>query len=242
MVYARPEAPEPDQNDLTFGVSGYLLRDALVMYDHQTDSLWSQFLGEAIDGPMDGNSLELLPSRITSWAQWRVEHPDGTAMDKQGMGPFPALSFVFDPEAAMVVGELTPEGISSHDLVLGVVVNESPVAFALKELVYQRVLNLEVDGVPLVAVAVEGFSTGSVFERTLDGEVLSFAPGAEGTMTDGGGSRWDLASGVATDGAHAGDALTRLRAVRSFWFAWQAYNPDTTLRLGYFPSLINSSR
>ena len=43
MVYAR----EVNGEELTFGVSGLLLRDALVMFDHQTDSLWSQFIGKA---------------------------------------------------------------------------------------------------------------------------------------------------------------------------------------------------
>ena len=38
----------------TFGVSGKLIMNALVMYDHQTDSLWSQFLGEAVQGASGG--------------------------------------------------------------------------------------------------------------------------------------------------------------------------------------------
>lgn len=142
MVYAR----DTEAGVLTFGVSGFLLRDALVMFDHQTDSLWSQFLGEAIDGPLQGRTLELLPSRITSWSHWRGEYPQGTAMDKAGMGRFPAQSFVFDAEAAQFVGEQTEEGLSSHDLVLGVNVGSEQVAFPMKEVSEQRVLNVEIGG------------------------------------------------------------------------------------------------
>ena len=32
----------------TFGVSGKLIMNALVMYDHQTDTLWSQFLSRGV--------------------------------------------------------------------------------------------------------------------------------------------------------------------------------------------------
>ena len=28
--------------------------NALVMYDHQTDTLWSQFLGKSVKGPLTG--------------------------------------------------------------------------------------------------------------------------------------------------------------------------------------------
>ena len=40
-MYAR----EIEGRELTFGVSGKLIMNALVLYDRQTDSLWSQFLG-----------------------------------------------------------------------------------------------------------------------------------------------------------------------------------------------------
>ena len=35
-------------------MSGKLIMNALVMYDHQTDTLWSQFLGEGVKGPLIG--------------------------------------------------------------------------------------------------------------------------------------------------------------------------------------------
>ena len=227
MVFARDTAA----GELTFGVSGYLLRDALVMFDHQTDSLWSQFIGEAIDGPLRGLTLELLPSRITSWSDWRSEHPGGTVMDKAGMGGFPALSFVFDAEAAEAVGELTAEGLSSHDLVLGVIAGLEQVAFPMKELSQQRLLSVEIGGVPVVVTADEGLYTGAAYKRTLEGEVLTFAPAADGSMVDAQtGSHWDVRTGVGIRGPHVGQRLVRLPARQSFWFAWKAYNPGTQLR------------
>jgi uncharacterized protein DUF3179 len=61
---------------LTFGTSGKLYKSALVMYDRQTESLWSQIRQEAITGPMTDTKLSMLPAQHTTWAQWRGAHPD----------------------------------------------------------------------------------------------------------------------------------------------------------------------
>ena len=227
MVFARDTLA----GVLTFGVSGLLLRDALVMYDHQTDSLWSQFLGKAIDGDLVRTELELLPSRVTTWGLWRAEHPDGTVMDKGQAVGIDSQSFIFDAEAAAVAGEPTAEGISTYDLVLGVELGEERVAFAMKELVHERVRNEVIDRTPVLVTASAGTYTGAVHERTLDGTVLTFVAGADGRIVDvGTGSAWDVASGVAIDGALAGRSLTRVPSRQSFWFAWLGYFPQTTLR------------
>ena len=59
----------------TFGVSGLLYQSDLVMYDHQTESLWSQISMDAIAGPMTGTKLTHLYLAHTTWGEWRAEHP-----------------------------------------------------------------------------------------------------------------------------------------------------------------------
>jgi len=51
----------------TFGVSGKLIMNALVMCDRQTDTLWSQFLSRAVRGALSGTQLEIMPSLQTTW-------------------------------------------------------------------------------------------------------------------------------------------------------------------------------
>ncbi|HSG05403.1 MAG TPA: DUF3179 domain-containing protein, partial [Nitrospiria bacterium] len=60
----------------TFGVSGLLYQSDVLMYDRQTDSLWSQILQEAVTGKMMGTRLTLLPLIHTTWEEWRKEHPN----------------------------------------------------------------------------------------------------------------------------------------------------------------------
>ncbi len=60
----------------SFGVSGLLYNSDVLMYDRQSESLWSQILGQAISGPAKGQLLTTLPVRHTTWADWLRRHPD----------------------------------------------------------------------------------------------------------------------------------------------------------------------
>ena len=65
--------PEP----FVFGSSGFLYRSNKLMYDRETNSLWNQFLGSPVVGPLTGSGIELeiRPVVITSWGDWRAGHP-----------------------------------------------------------------------------------------------------------------------------------------------------------------------
>jgi len=62
---------------LEFGTTGKLRHSDLVMYDRETESWWQQFLGEAIVGEMTGTRLEMIPSRLESFARFAERAPDG---------------------------------------------------------------------------------------------------------------------------------------------------------------------
>lgn len=59
-----------------FGVSGVLFNSDLVLYDRGTETLWDQIEAKGIVGPLTGESLELVPLTMTTWARWRSAHPD----------------------------------------------------------------------------------------------------------------------------------------------------------------------
>lgn len=68
--------PVVDGDTLTFGVSGLLHNSDLLMYDHQTESLWSQIPGKAIAGPLAGTELQRLPVGHELWGRWTEERGD----------------------------------------------------------------------------------------------------------------------------------------------------------------------
>ncbi len=66
-----------------FGSSGFLMRSNKLMYDRTTDTLWNQLTGEPVIGKLVGSKikLEVLPIVLTSWGEWKREHPDTKAVD-----------------------------------------------------------------------------------------------------------------------------------------------------------------
>ncbi|WP_336360728.1 DUF3179 domain-containing (seleno)protein [Haladaptatus sp. ZSTT2] len=48
----------------------------LVMFDEATRSYWSQILGRAICGPLEGERLVIRPSELTTWGDWKTRYPD----------------------------------------------------------------------------------------------------------------------------------------------------------------------
>ena len=59
----------------TFGVSGLLYQSDILMYDHQTESLWSQISRTAITGTSMGKTLEPIFLEHTTWKAWHHDHP-----------------------------------------------------------------------------------------------------------------------------------------------------------------------
>lgn len=55
----------------TFGVSGKIYESNLLMYDHDTESLWSQILGVAVVGKKTGKKLTHVPFQLTSFGDVR---------------------------------------------------------------------------------------------------------------------------------------------------------------------------
>ena len=59
---------------LSFGVSGLLYNNDVLLYDRESQSLWSQILGKAITGKYKGEKLSMLPLSHTTWSDWKRRH------------------------------------------------------------------------------------------------------------------------------------------------------------------------
>ncbi|MEZ5038972.1 MAG: DUF3179 domain-containing protein [Saprospiraceae bacterium] len=65
-----------DGKKQTFGVSGLLYNNNLLFYDWETESLWSQMMGQAVTGAASGKKLSQIPVEHTTWAAWKTRHPE----------------------------------------------------------------------------------------------------------------------------------------------------------------------
>ena len=88
-------------------MSGKLIMNALVMYDHQTNTLWSQFLGKGVKGELAGTELEVIPVTQTTWAAWRELHPDTLVLDKNGRYQSDSYASYYANGRAGVIGTAT---------------------------------------------------------------------------------------------------------------------------------------
>ena len=59
-----------------FGVSGLLYNSDVLLFDRETETLWSQILSKGISGKLVNNTLEIIPSSHTSWKAWQEKYPD----------------------------------------------------------------------------------------------------------------------------------------------------------------------
>lgn len=83
----------------SFGVSGLLYNSDMLLYDRETESLWSQIMMQAISGPAKGERLKPLPLQHTTWRAWREQHPQTRVLSTDtgfkrdyGSNPYPGYA------------------------------------------------------------------------------------------------------------------------------------------------------
>lgn len=231
-MYAR----EIDGREFDFGVSGKLIRNVLVMYDRQTNSLWSQLIGESIEGDMIGTKLEFVPSWMTTWEEWQRMHPETLALNKGYAGSRDPYEFgYYDSNAAGVIGEkFEDDRLEVKEFVVGVELDTTAVAYPYRFLNEEPIVNdtISASGQSLLVVFDKDAATAAVFDRTLDdGTPLTFEAGENiDRMVDTEtGTVWDRFAGTALEGELAGTELERIKSTTVFWFGWKDFFPETVV-------------
>jgi len=237
-----------DDRVLSFGTSGMLFNSALVMYDRQTESLWSHFTSQALAGVLTGERLATFPVSVVSWAEWRDAHPSGRVLSRDtgfdrdyGRNPYPGYDDVDNPPF-LFDGEVDGR-LAAKERVVGVGLDRDPVAVRLDALSDQGVLMVEVDGEPLTVWQLPGTSSAldtgevaagrdvgasGVFVPRIDGRSLTFDRDGDRFVDRETGTAWDI-FGRGVSGTLAGERLEAVDHVDTFWFAWAAYQPDTRI-------------
>ena len=186
MVHRR----QIDGEDIVFGNQGALWGNAMTWWDHDTGSVWSQPIGEAILGPRKGERIELLPSSLTLWGAWKEEHPRTVALDvPAGFDRFSlsqmALVIDFGTDVAAYSVPLLREVGVVHDVVAGL---EAAVLIDPADdqgwAVFSRRLDDTIVELSIVDGEVVDLASGTRFDPTrgigrggdLDGEILDLLP------------------------------------------------------------------
>jgi len=178
----------------TFGVSGLLYNSDVLMYDRQTESLWSQLAMKAVSGPALGNELELMPSEHLEWERWKEQNPSGRVLSREtgtsrNYGRMPYRDYERTDRTMFPVKKYRDE-LKNKEWIVGVLVDGVAAAFPLEELEDQETVKARVGESPI--------------HVTFDPE--------RGTVKAG--------------HAESGGIIP---VIRAYWFAWQAFYPETAL-------------
>jgi len=220
----------------TFGVSGKLWRADLVMYDDRSESLWSQLLATAINGPRTGDELVLLPTTLTTWGEWRETNP-GTRvlLPPPESGAIPEYDRSFDyfspaygyGDEDQLIGRDSFDGrLNPKTLVVGVTSGDTTRAYPFPVVAERGVVNDRVGDRPIVVTTSPDGSLVA-YARRVEGETLTFEADGEEFLRAG-GSRWRRTTGRAVDGPHEGSRLQPVNDLPPmFWYGWSKFNEDT---------------
>jgi hypothetical protein len=225
--------------DLTFGTSGLLYRSNKLMFDAETNSLWSSIYGRPVIGPLADFDVELtkLPVVTTTWGEWKRRHPGTTVLSldtgfdrdyREGA----AYRDYFRSDDPMFVVPQTDDRLPNKAEVL-VLPFAADVAYrgegrplAISAALLQRnpVQQLQHDGKRIV-ILTSAAGASRVFELQ-DERFVRWQD--ELHVVDEAGRVWRVAEDALVT---AGGAMRRPRiaAHRVFWFAWYAQYPETVL-------------
>ena len=172
-MYARDIGDEV----LTFGVSGKLIMNALVMYDRQTDSLWSQFLGVGVRGKFEGTRLEPLGFSLTTWREWRDRHPDTLVLDQRGRRSDPYGGYYTDGSAGVLGESVRDERLGRKEFVAGVQWDGGSKAYPFRHLNGDPIVNDSFRGTDLLIVFSADDATVAIYDRRVGGRALDVRAG-----------------------------------------------------------------
>ena len=230
----------------TFGTTGFLYRSNKVMYDRLTQSLWHQFTGEPIIGPLvdSGIKLPFFPVLLTTWQEWVAEHPDTTVLSQQ-TGYYPASFYVprndprsiyydywANPDTRFPVWKRSP-ALEIKEVVLGLGVGDAFKAYPVKALQQESVINDVVGGTEVVVIASSASEAARAYERGghrfMAVSEDSPAAGLPAELLDSDGATWQVTEDYLVNAEDPSQKLERLPTHMSFWFGWYQFHPDTQI-------------
>ena len=214
---------------LRFGTSGLLYRGNKLMWDDRTESLWNQFTGEPVIGPLarSGLRLEALPAVLEPWVRWKAAHPDSLVLSLDtGRDLNYGAGYVYDRyirSDAMIFPAAFDDGAArGKDFVFGVKTLGAARAWPVSAFEGGRVMNDGVGGLNLVLIGDRLGETVRAYDR---GDRRFSKQGGE-IVSEGAVWRRTEAALLGPNG----ELAPRVAGRTAYWFAWSNFEgPGATL-------------
>lgn len=197
--------------------------------DSRTKSWWRQVSGEAITGPLKGKILSEIPSSQMTLTAWLELHPDSYILQ-------PDSSFKDSYENLKNYDEGKMEGkLERHDSlswkdkswVVGVAQGLSATAYDWNDLLRLRVINDQIENVPIVIALEKDSASFHVWSRIIGKDTLRFTfDEKQNLLLDQKSNSWNW-TGRCNDGALVGSKLNFVQAYQEYWHSWRTFHPQT---------------
>ncbi len=137
---------------------------------------WVQFAGQRVSNPPSNEQLSMTPIILTTWNAWRSAYPESELLIKEDAPKHDMFErYYISQRAGLYPERLLPDRIAEKEVVLGVEVGMESRAWPYSALIDNPVLNEEVDRTPLLVAYERISSTALLFDRRVEGRVLSFS-------------------------------------------------------------------
>ena len=209
------------------GVSGRLKDNNLIMWDQETNSLWSQITGEALYGKSKGKALGMLPAIFVGLGTWKRMHPDTLVLDLSNVRTTPWFYKTDDLANGTVDMRTLMGGQRKAVLGIGLRHRGETLCVAMPTLHDKGLVQEEVGGVPLVVAWDKKESAALVYEASYQGQTLALRLHGQELGTKDGKHSFDVLTGRPARGQ--GKSLARFPYVPTYVAAWRTYYPDGTV-------------
>jgi len=227
VIYNR----EIDDKEYTFGVSGKLLKNTLVMFDYETESFWPIAYGEAVDGELTGKKLNSVPGcQKVPWGAWKKLHPDTLVLSFHGSRTigYDAYGGYHNNEETGIfpAGNIDARlGIKTN--IIGIEVGGKYKAYPFYLFKKTTIITDKFQGMNLLVYRNSDTGTIKVYDRQVGEVVIDFEKNKSDTTDNVTNTTWDLENGVGIKGDMMGNALRPVNFLNVYWFVWADYFHDT---------------
>ena len=218
---------------LDFDHRGWLYEESFMFYDYQTDSLWVQATGQAVDGKYKGMKLDRLPATQTTWSEWRRLHPDTRVLSrpKNKNAKYWHDSYEFNYATGTGIKYQRHKAVSFG---LAVIMPSGQKLYPFEELEKQPALTDRI-GADLVLVVYHSTSRTAVAWDPHDGEKELEIGSPEMEKTDvllterRTGSTWSGLTGRCLSGKDQGGQLRQLTSTQFVVENWPLHYPTAPI-------------
>lgn len=131
-----------DNRPTTFGVSGLLFNSDVLLYDRQSESLWSQIEMKAVSGTQSGKPLKYINTTHTSWKAWVKDNPNTLLLSQEtgftrNYSQSPYSSYALSDQLMFPVNNINKD-LPNKELIIGVNIDAKFKAYPLRTLKKQK--------------------------------------------------------------------------------------------------------